>query len=311
MELKLVKPNIMKHSEYHQFYLGILLQNDSYIYEVYNKQIGIMYDTYTNKLSSMFDEEYNNYSDTGLLIEGFILGKTYNLLEYNMPNEVINIFIEHLENKFYIKYTGDLYYIPKKHENKHVWSDIYIIGYSNDVFYAVGKTPNSCFEKYEISFEDIIESIKKRYDSNFYSEFTYSLEIDFYKCRENTKYDVNIEKIYQKIHDYLNPIKRIRYLLGVDIYKQILSNWMRFGIDKNQLLYIYDRMCLMQTRLIYLNKFSYIANKIENQYRKLVSRFSLLLSQKNPREIMDGIIRLIEEEKKVLSLVLDELDKSF
>lgn len=46
MKKTIIETNIMKSSEYHQFYLGILLQNQDFILDVYNKQIGLMYSVF-------------------------------------------------------------------------------------------------------------------------------------------------------------------------------------------------------------------------------------------------------------------------
>lgn len=90
----------MPSSAYHQFFLGILLQNNQYIKEVYNKQIGMMYDKKSRELSILFGNEYDWYTDTGLKIEGFIIENSWNMVGNGLPDHLPDLIREKLSMSF-------------------------------------------------------------------------------------------------------------------------------------------------------------------------------------------------------------------
>ena len=105
MKKTIIETNIMKSSEYHQFYLGILLQNQDFILDAYNKQIGLMYNKITKELSVPFSNTYNWLADTSLMVEGFIIGKSFDVVSWDLPEELPELIKDKLNDDFYIKYT--------------------------------------------------------------------------------------------------------------------------------------------------------------------------------------------------------------
>lgn len=268
MKKTIIETNIMKSSEYHQFYLGILLQNQDFILDVYNKQIGLMYNKITKELSVPFSNTYNWLADTSLMVEGFIIGKSFDVVSWDLPEELPELIKDKLNDDFYIKYTGDLFYILNKPEygKIHNWGEIYIIGFENERFVCVGKTKKSFFEEYLMTENEMVESARKRQGLEIYDDYTFSFEIDFYKRKKDISYKLDIEKIRSKLYDFLYPLKREKYILGVEVYEQIINDWRSSGVIPQQLFYIRDNMLLMKERLKYLCSLNLIPDRIYRNY---------------------------------------------
>jgi|GEM_PF-1505741 len=309
-KLTLVKSNIMESSEYHQFYLGILLQNKEYINEVYNKQIGLLYNKYNKTLSSPLSNAYNFFTDTSLEIEGILLGKSWDMISGGSPHILPDLIWEKLNKNYYVKYTGDLFYIKSKLEYnvKHFWTDIFIIGFNDTNFIAVGKTKNNCFEEYFISSNEIISSAEKRKDLDIYNEYTYSFELDFYKLKDNSSYSINKDKIKKQLYKYLNPIQGEKYCSGVDVYPIIVYEWRQVGIINEQMSFIRDHIHLMYQRIIALSQIINIPNSLINDYHNIDLQFTELqnyLSLYKLDKIIETFNNFVVEEKRVLSKLTD------
>lgn len=250
IKLLLQKNNIMPSSVYHQFFLGILLQNDQYIREVYNKQIGMMYDKKSKELSVLFGNEYDWYTDPGLKIEGFIIENSWDMVGNGLPERLPDLIREKLSMSFYVKYSGDIYYIQESYayKEKHLWTDIFLIGYDENDFIAVGKTKSALVEEYYISEEEVVASAIKREGLDIYNPYTYNFELNFYQLLEKP-YTLDLKKIKTLLMKYLNPKYNERYCMGVDVYSQLLTDWEKERFRVDQLLYICDHVCLMRKRI--------------------------------------------------------------
>lgn len=308
-KLPLVKTDIMESSEYHRFYLGVLLQNRSYLEEIYNKQIGLMYNKDTRVLSSPLDNAYNWYQDTALEIEGFLLGKSWDVIGGKSPDVLPNLIMEKLYDDYYVKYTGDLFYIKSKPEYgiKHFWSNIYLIGIDDENFIAVGRTKNDSFEEYVISSDEMISSVKKRNGVDIYNKYTYSFELDFYKLKNNLSFSINKDKIKNQLLKYLNPIKREKYWLGIDVYPVIISEWKENVINSDQLFFIRDHINLMYKRIIALNYIIDIPEYLIDDYYHLDEKITKLLKYSsiyNKDRIIAIFKDLVIEEKTILSTLI-------
>ena len=314
MRNKLKKTDIMKSSEYHQFYLGILLNNQDFILDVYNKQIGLMYNKITKELCVPFTNAYNLLTDTSLVVEGFIIGKSFDVVDWNFPYELPELIKKKLNENFYVKYAGDLFYILNKPEygQIHKWSDVFIIGFENDSFICVGETNKSCFEEYKITENEIIESAAKRQGLDIYNEYTFSLEIDFYKLKQNLSYKIEIDQIKTKLYDFLYPLKREKYILGAEVYNRIIIDWTSYGIIQKQLFYVRDNILLMKSRLKYLCSLNLLPENIYKKYcdvKKSITKICSNFERNEKKEtIVEDFKKTTQKEVAVLTNVLEVIN---
>lgn len=311
MKKTMIETNIMRSSEYHQFYMGILLQNQDFILDVYNKQIGLMYNKITKEISVPFSNAYNWLADTSLMVEGFIIGKSFDVVSWKLPEELPQLIQNKLNENFYIKYTGDPFYILNKPEygKIHNWSEIYIIGFENESFICVGKTKKSFFEEYMITEEEIVESARKRQGLEIYNDYTFSFEIDFYKRQKDFSYKLDIEKIRLKLYDFLHPLKSEKYILGMEVYEKIIADWTLSGVIPQQLFYIRDNMFLMKERLKYLYSSNLIPHRIYSNYCDLDKNIQkICMDFENSMEINQIVSEFKTMSQKEVTILTDFLE---
>ena len=311
IKLLLQKNNIMPSSAYHQFFLGILLQNNQYIKEVYNKQIGMMYDKKSRELSILFGNEYDWYTDTGLKIEGFIIENSWDMVGNGLPDHLPDLIREKLSMSFYVKYSGDIYYIQGSYayKEKHLWTDIFMVGYDENGFIAVGKTKKALVEEYYISEEEVVASAIKREGLDIYNPYTYNFELNFYQLLEKP-YTLDLKKIKTLLMKYLNPKYNERYCMGVDVYSQLLTDWEKERFRVDQLLYICDHVCLMRKRIDEISQCVAIPIEVVSLYYAIEKEMTNIAHEATKpdmwnKELLNQFQKILIYEQQVLKSLVE------
>ena len=314
MKLELKSSNLMKSSEYHQFFLGIISYYSDYILEVYNKQIGFGYNRITKRITPLTINEYNYLLGSCLNVEGIVLGKSWDVVGKEYIYDLPDLIGKKIKENFYVRCTGDVYYIKSKPEyNKlHAWQDIYIIGYENNHFIAIGCTNNSNFEEYLLSKEELIESVKKRENLSIYNNYSYNFELDFYKLKENLEFRISNEQIKQRLLKYLSPQKNKSYWIGIDAYEGIFENWLECGIVNIEIQYILDHCSLMRDRIKYISNINKSVQRSSELYNSLYLKMKYIISfltdkKINQKDFIQEMKSIIFEEKKILEGLLNLL----
>lgn len=200
----------------------------------------------------------------------------------NRPDELIALIQQFISHRYYLTGNYDAFYIKAKPAYQcYNTNTVYLIyGYNNNdnVFYAVGKTKNSTFESYAITYNDYLLSVFNRDNGLF--------NLNFIKFNDDCKIKTNFNKVYDGIYDYLHSICKqngvipegnaIAYRYGLRCYRDFLKalttqHEYRRYIEPSSYSVFLEHHILMQKRIDYLMSIGIPFNKdYSSDYKKIV-----------------------------------------
>lgn len=275
------------------------------------------------KYSHVFDDHWLMHAGITYR-QHFVLHKE--MFEQN-PQELLNLIRELISADYYLVGNNDTYYIRAKAEYQcvHTSSAFLIYGFNqqNRVFYSIGKTKDAQFAKYEIPYDELVDSLFFHENNTFY--------LDFYHYNEDIKPVPDLKKIYNGIVDYLDstkkgddplarPIDKIKY--GLNCYRHFLASLSYVGeyvtyIDPSEYTVFFEHHILMSKRLEVLSSIGVIPKDIVEQYDSVTEKsrsvYNACISynnEKNPiflKEISSLVEEIISTETVILRTVTKKI----
>lgn len=273
-KLELNRIDLLTKSDYHQFYLGFLTQNNTYINRVWNVFINVTYKIDIGKLDFIANP-YNWFYDTPLEIDGFVLENSWDVLKENYEKWLVDLIKSKIDKGKYIKASGDIYYIPFKAEylKEHLQREIYIYGYDDNKLICLGFDKDGIVSENAIDINDFLLFIKK----NKFIGDKYRCEVDFYGIKQDLFYQIEPETIKNELKNYLNASEHNDPPIGEHAMKKAteeLFNRITFYNNGNFLL---DYRDLMLKRLLILSKIKNL-DKTIIEYEKIKTNWSKIIA---------------------------------
>lgn len=273
--------------------------------------------------------------------------KVHNLNESILKieeNQLIDLFIEWIDNRYYIQTFLNEGQVPGTSLNAHkidVLNEQLVYGYDlNDrTFKITAFDTSENYSKIDLSFDDLVK--------NFFSEKTKELSkksewvsvgneygLLLYKFNENASYTFNLESIVLQLDEYLhgkNSAVRFSWLntekmdsvFGMNVYSSIIS-WLNLHeseyVDIRPLFGLWDHKKIMLDRIIYLTEKGYLdiskgyaekyaeIVKASNTARTLVIKYNIARQKKILLSIINILDEMVEGEFNILSPILNELN---
>lgn len=244
--------------------------------------------------------------------------------EFHM--EILWLFCRMLENGHYVHGGYNEEYIPHKwaYGKQYYHHDFLLIGFNNakKVFYSVGYLDNRKFHRYEIPYENMMNSILTLDHGK--------PAFNFWSFRENANLTLNLPKITIELEDYLNS-KTSQKLYSADktfgfraierlqVYFQKQAE-QGYGLDHRYTRGLMEHKYFMKLRMEYLNQQGILNRNTDMQYASDVYRISqkvhllglkytMTRNQKTLFSLIDLIGQMNKQEREYLPTVLDDLKK--
>lgn len=264
---------------------------------------------------SYFGEDKILFGEEISLIRAF-----YGILGF----DILSLFRRMLSTGHYIQGNYNEEYIPGKwaYQNAYYYHDFLLIGYDDikKVFISVGYLKDQKFQRYEIQYSDMLQSI-----------LTLKIEklwFKFWSYNPDVKFVFNLSRVISELSDYLNSTTSLCIYKGDNIYglSAIAALGKLFEKQAEQRMHIdfrYSRglmehKYLMYKRIVYMAQQNFgihakHADRAEQVYRlsERVHLLGLKHMMTGNREIICSIqaliVRINEMELAYLSDVLDKL----
>lgn len=303
--LNLEQVDILRHSEYHQFHLGFLLQNKSYINHIWNTFVDIEYRPQLLRLDYMANP-YNWFKDMPCTIDGFIVENSWDVLrgDSNEENEkwLIGVIKTKLDENFYVKIIGDAYYIPSKieYQKRHVTRGMYILGHDEDSFIILDSSKAEYPKLVHISFNLFKKFIRK----NEYIGSKYRCEVDFYKTKMEIDHSLDINTIKTNLEKYLTCAEDTEIKTGHHALECATLDVQFEEKDEGVVFFLLDYRDLMYKRMVMLSQYIQIDDILE-RYEKIVSEWKRIFGTQDINN--QGWTTLLQTEKVIMRDLFDKL----
>ena len=242
----------------------------------------------------------------------------YDLLNINIIETIKKL----IDNNYYVHGGYNEKYIPrkaayKKYDCPH---DYMIIGYDdeNKKLISVGYTDSEKYERFEINYEDYIQSLSKEH-----------IEINTCKFNKNFKILLNLDRVISELKDYISSSNSaynafLKKHYGIDALEKFKDYISECYENKKIVEKKYTR-AFNEHRNMMLNRIRYLAQEIRAIRMDFVNVYSetfsyatnlYLLSIKNQikpsKRITTAMINLIthiiEADKKNIPEIIEELE---
>ena len=261
------------------------------------------------------------FSDEDVFITDVIRARKDLCLAFQ--NNLFKIITDRLKIGSYIYGYFDEYYVKsKKAYNKfHYRHSFLVYGYEDDakLFYAIGYTNKSKFEKYTISYDDFMTALTS----------LNQIDLTFVSVNPKFNFTISIESIYRELYDYIHSTcsdgsYERKVIYGIDTHTELLSYVQQTVDIKKDLDYRYSRFFMefknfMLERLSFLGENAYIRDcyKEYSDICQMFQNIHLLFIKYNMTKdfsISQRICEIIQEsivrERTILSSALSDLRKT-
>ncbi len=244
--------------------------------------------------------------------------------EFHM--EILWLFCRMLENGYYVHGCYNEEYIPHKwaYGKQYYCHDFLLIGFNNveKVFYSVGYLDDGKFHRYEIPYNNMLDSIVTLDHGK--------PAFNFWSFQKDADLSLNLFKVTIELEGYLNSttsqklysVDKFFGLCAIDrlqIYFQKQAE-QGYRLDHRYTRGLMEHKYFMELRMEYLNRQGILNRNTDIQYASEVYRISQKVhmlglkytmtgNQKTLFSLIDLISRMNERERKYLPAVLDDLKK--
>lgn len=240
----------------------------------------------------------------------------------NLPfqNNILNIIINRIVQGTYVYGYFDEYYVKSKsaYHDFHFKHSFLVYDWNDEskIFYAIGYTNKSKFEKYTITFDEFMHALTG----------LNQIDLTFVSVNPDFCFDVKIESFYYGIFDYIHSMHSTgsyeeNVIYGIDTLYE-LSRYVLQAVECNGILDLrYSKFYLefknfMFERLKYLSDNGYISHvyqeysdvcQVFHNIHMLFIKYNMTFDPVLPQKISRMIDESTSQERKILSNVLSEL----
>jgi len=299
------------------FFLSILSNEPGYECAMYNSYINFIWDS-NNYLKLDISVDYGEQASF-YLIQTIMLHNAWDLISRNNPYSFfINLIANKIHSGWYITGRFDEFYISSKKRFKkdHYNNQFYLFGADNNrrIFNAIGTDIDQPYSEYEISFEELEESIKP-YHKRDSDNDSFTNLISFVK-NKHTPYFFNSNKVFDELKLLLNLDNNVTINYGFSAVEYFINNFEK-EYKREYVILICEHAKLMYQRLLYIqtNNILFNISEVILEYKEINFKSDVIinLANQNNKEnitiIKANLYEIIQKEKGLLLNIFQKFEE--